>query len=479
MKRLVSGLRSALRGGHDASLLGSLLLGLSVKGISTLATFSIAVVLARGLGPTGYGTYVFSLTLVALIALPLQSGLSQLVVRETARLALPRDMGHFEQLLSWARRRVLIILAVVLVVSAGFWLMAGRPALTDPANRESVLAAGLLLIVTIPFTAIPSSALRGLGLGNLGQVPDLLIRHCSFLALLTIASALLANGADGGALNPMLVMGLHVAGSAIAFCMATLFLRRARARVDLDAAFEAEEPKTNTTTAAAPKTTELPGPKFWQAASWALLSVAGLQLLNASIDMLALGWLRGDTEVGLYRVLVQMSTLVAFGLIAINPVIHGRFAKLYAKGEMAALQRLVSRAVLLSLVMAALPMLVLFAYGSPVLTWFFGTEYAAHGVTLRIILLGQLANVAFGAVAALLNMTGHQSDTVGGMLIAVALNLVLNLTLIPIWGIMGAATATALSTALWNALLWHMVWKRLGIDSSILGAGWRRHLRKP
>jgi O-antigen/teichoic acid export membrane protein len=465
MTQLLSVLRSALRGGHDAPLLGSLLLGISVKGVSTLATFAVAVLLARSLGPTGYGTYVFALTLVSLIALPLQSGLSNLVVREAAKLSLPRDIYLFKKLIDWAQSRSLMAFALAVLMSGALWLVFGQPKLSLPDTRPGVIAVGLSLIITIPFTAIIASAVRGLGFGNLGQVPDLVIRHFSVLALLTFV-ILIMPGMDGTKLTPMLVMTLHVLGSAFAFCGAVVFLRRATKRVTSEATVGVNASTLSVTDGA--------GPSAWRAASWALLSAAGLQLLNSSIDVLMLGWLLGDTEVGLYRILVQLSTLVAFGLMAINPVLHGRMARLFAMGDMAEMQRMVTRGALLCLVAAALPMLLLFAYGGPILSSLFGPDYATHNFALKITLLGQMANVAFGAVAALLNMTGHQSDTFRGMLVAVVLNLILNLTLIPSFGIAGAATATALSTALWNALLWHMVWRRLKIDSCILGVGWRR-----
>jgi len=464
---LLSNLRSTFRGGYDSSLIGSALLGILIKSVSTMATFSVVVLLARSLGPTKYGTYVFALTLVSLIALPLQSGLSYLVVRETAKLCLPKDLTVFTKLLKWARGRTLAIFVVAFLIGWGGWFWLARPSLVVPGERSGVIAIGLLLILTIPLTGIQSSAVRGLGFGNLGQVPDLFVRHLSFLGLLILVLSLVSKQKDG-ALDPMLVMGLHVLGSAIACLVATVFLRRAAARVIKAANTEPETSNSNAMAKSDAST--------WQLASLALFSVAGLQLLNSSLDVVFLGWLRGDTEVGLYRVLVQMGTLVSFGLMAINPVLHGRFARLYANGEMVAMQRMVTHGVVMCLLVAILPMLVLFSYGAPVLGWLFGVEYAAQGAALKIILLGQLANVAFGAVGALLNMTGHQADTVRGMMIAVLLNLVLNLALIPSYGIVGAALATAVSTALWNALLWHIVWKRLKIDSSILGAGWRRHI---
>jgi len=95
----------------------------------------------------------------------------------------------------------------------------------------------------------------------------------------------------------------------------------------------------------------------------------------------------------------------------------------------------------------------------------FGPEYDASYGPLLILIAGQAVNSAAGSVGFLLNMTGHERDTAAGMGVAVALNLALNLALIPSWGILGAATATAFSMAVWNGLLWWRVWRKLGINS--------------
>ena len=89
---------------------------------------------------------------------------------------------------------------------------------------------------------------------------------------------------------------------------------------------------------------------------------------------------------------------------------------------------------------------------------------------LCIVAIGQLTNAAFGSVAALLNMTGHEKDTMRGMFIAFVVNVVLNLVLVPEYGMVGAATATAISIFILNAVLRYYVKKRLGIESS----SWRR-----
>ena len=62
-------------------------------------------------------------------------------------------------------------------------------------------------------------------------------------------------------------------------------------------------------------------------------------------------------------------------------------------------------------------------------------------------------------------MTGHERDTVKGMSIAMLANVVMNFILIPQYGMVGAATATAISYAIWNVILWQFVWKRHSIET--------------
>jgi O-antigen/teichoic acid export membrane protein len=104
----------------------------------------------------------------------------------------------------------------------------------------------------------------------------------------------------------------------------------------------------------------------------------------------------------------------------------------------------------------------------------FGHEYAAAYVPLLILLVGQMVNSAAGLVGLLLNMTGHENETAIRMAVAAVISITLNLLLIPIWGIQGAATAEALSMIIWNILLWRVVRRRLGINSFAFPLG-RKH----
>ena len=106
----------------------------------------------------------------------------------------------------------------------------------------------------------------------------------------------------------------------------------------------------------------------------------------------------------------------------------------------------------------------------------FGQEFVSGSPALIILSGAQLVNAAAGSVGLTLMMTGHERSTAYGLFVSAVVNVVLNAVLIPQFGVVGAAVATATSTILWNVLLIIEVYRKLGIDSTAFGAGlrWRR-----
>ena len=109
---------------------------------------------------------------------------------------------------------------------------------------------------------------------------------------------------------------------------------------------------------------------------------------------------------------------------------------------------------------------MIFLFGEFIIRVVFGPEYAGAYIPLLILCIGQLVNAATGSVASLLNMTGHERDTMQSALAGAVTNIVLNVTLTPMWGMNGAAAATAATLIVWNMMMWHKVRKRLGIEAS-------------
>ena len=104
--------------------------------------------------------------------------------------------------------------------------------------------------------------------------------------------------------------------------------------------------------------------------------------------------------------------------------------------------------------------------------WFlllFGNGFIKGVTALSILSIGQIVNAATGSVCILLVMTGYERDAVAGIGVSVVINIIMNVLLIPKWGIIGAAISTAFSLILWNILLTIWVYRKPGINSTFVG----------
>ena len=187
--------------------------------------------------------------------------------------------------------------------------------------------------------------------------------------------------------------------------------------------------------------------------------------------------MRSDEEVGIYKVVFSLASLAILGLETINYVIQPYFARFYSEGALEQLQRLVTLSARVILAMALPPVILLVAFGEPTLEFLFGSVYGAGATALAILAMGQLVNAAMGSVGMLLNMTGHERDTMKGVAIAAVLNIALSAALIPPFGVEGAAVATATTLLIWNLVLRHYVRERLRIEPAAI-SGLMHNLRR-
>ncbi len=215
--------------------------------------------------------------------------------------------------------------------------------------------------------------------------------------------------------------------------------------------------------------TQLPQPAYetraWLGSIIPLALTAGLQVINAQADILVLGLFRPSDDVGVYKVAVQAAMLIPFGLQAVNVVIMPYVARLHVEGDHRRLQRLVTQSARAILALALPLVLVFVFFGEAILGLAFGPGYTRGQTALMLLSLGQLVKAGMGSVGVLLNMTGHERDTLRGVAIAALANLVLNFVLIPPFSLVGAAAATACTFIIWNLLLRRAVWQRIQIET--------------
>jgi O-antigen/teichoic acid export membrane protein len=194
-----------------------------------------------------------------------------------------------------------------------------------------------------------------------------------------------------------------------------------------------------------------------------VLLVTSMNLVMGWTDILVLGIWADAKQVGIYGICSRIALLAAFVLGAINVVVAPQFAALHAEGNVAALRRLAQQSAFWASVAAAPALLVLLLVPDLILQ-LFGPQFNEGAWALRILALGQFANLATGPVGTLLLMTGHEKLMRNNVAASAALNLLGNLVLVSPYGAVGAAASTAFSLAFMNIVSWILVRKKLHIN---------------
>ena len=425
--------------GGRATLRGQLLRGgigsMAVKSANLLLNLAAAVMLARLLGPAGYGTYSFFLSVVMLLAVPAMFGMPRLLIREVATYQLHEQWSLLRGIL---RRSYQVATVLVLLIGMLALLIGGEPG-KGFAGRETLLI-GMLLLPFLALNSLCGAALRGLCRVVQGQMAEMVF----IPGLLVVFSAAVALTVT---LTPAWVMLAHAGAALSAFLIGTGLLSRA-----LPAPVQRVTPAYNT--------------RAWLSSVWPFGLIAGMQVINNQADILMLGVLSDTTAVGLYRVAAQASLLVSFGHMALNMVLGPHVTRLYQQNDRDRLQRMVKASARFNLLIAVPVAMLFMLFGDSLLALVFGADYRGAYIALTMLVVGQLGNVAAGSVALLLNMSGHEKLTAAGLGGATLVNILLNTILIPRFGINGAAIATVATLACWNGVLLIAVRRRLQIRPS-------------
>jgi len=188
--------------------------------------------------------------------------------------------------------------------------------------------------------------------------------------------------------------------------------------------------------------------------SAAMLGISFMEFLMTQADKVALGFYRNAREVGVYSVAAAVVVYVALVLGAVNQIFAPTIADLHTRGNRAMLARLF-QSLTKWVVGLTLPLaLVIIIFSRPLMR-IFGHDFEAGWPILIIGTLGQLVNCGVGSVGYLLLMSGNERRLMKVQMVMAAVMVVLSASLVPVWGILGAAVAAAITNAginLWNLL---------------------------
>lgn len=378
------------------------------RAIRLLVSLILIAWIARYLGPTDFGAMSLAIAFVALFSALGSSGLQGIVVREVVD-----NPNKTDRILSSAIFLQVIgsILVLILVNSTAVWVL-----------KFDFQVAIFVLVVSLSQLFKPTETLRYWFEARIDSKPVAIAEIITFLLCSLLRVCLIWNS-----LGPIWFVWAVVIESALTGIGLTIvfFLRR-------EVALNFKLKKAQIL-------------KYFNQ-GWPLALSAVAVMLYMKVDQVMLGIIKGRDAVGVYTVAVRLSEAWYFLPIA---AISSAFPALLSTRSsnpaqyLRRLQRLYTSMTLLAY-FVAIPMTFLSGFFVTIL---FGESYMAAAPVLALHIWGSIF-VILGLVSGKWLVSENlQKLALYRTVVGAAINILLNLLLIPLYGIFGAAIATVLSLA--------------------------------
>jgi O-antigen/teichoic acid export membrane protein len=413
-------------------------------------SFGLVVLVSRWLQPRGAGALFELIALFTILSNTFELGADTGLTRWISRA---KAMGGLSDVRRVVAAAVVPVAVVGVAAAVAVWMTAPQLAqffLHGVSAREGILAIRIVAPL-IPLGALSSCLVDGArGFGRMW--PYLLIEGAGKPAL-RIALVLAVLVAGFGLSAAIIALGLPVIVGLVA--AAIIFLRL----------LQKEAPARS----ASGKRRDVAGRPGWRVAQefWAFTGPrafqATFQIVILWLDILIVGAIASSYAAGVYSAVSKLAIVGTFTLegnrLAIGPQLSALLARGQQKRAVALFQRSTQW-----LMLASWPLYLIFMIFPATVLGIFGPRYTVGAPALVVLSLAMLINLGTGNVTVVLLMGGRSTWSAINAGAALAVNIGLNLVLVPRIGILGAAIAWAASIAVDNLTAMAEVWMVMGFD---------------
>lgn len=413
-------------------ILGGTFISMTLKIVGAVLTFIFSIVLARKLGAGGAGDFFLALTVITISSVLGRMGLDSSLLRFTAANAAMDDWIGIKGLYSKGIKLALVssILFSIGVFSLSPWIAEN---IFNKPGFSITLRGMTIAIVPMSLILLHAYLLKGLT-----RIRDSILVESVGTPLVT----LLLFFVFFRRFNSATAVYAYVTGTILTAIYSILRWQSATKRMrKLKGEFDTRTLLRSCL------------PLYW---------FAIMVLIINWTSILMLGIWAGSKDVGIFGIASRSATLSSLVLFAVNSIAAPKFASLYKKGDMATLSA-VARSTNRIMIVVAAPIL-LFCVAAP--EWvmgLFGNEFRKGSTALIILSIGQFVNVSTGSVGYLLVMSGFEKSMRNNATMSAIVNIILNIILVPYYGINGAAVATSISLIWINLASVVSAYKKLSI----------------
>ncbi len=409
------------------------LIAFVIRIVSAAIAFIGQALMARWIGSFEYGIFVLVWTTMVIAGNISCLGFHTSVIRFIPEY---REKGMIAELRGiLVTSRLFVLVASTLIAGIGacaVWLAAG-------SIEPYYVVPFVLGFICLPMIAL-SDVLQGLARANSWAIfalsPTYLVRPV--MILVVMAGALMAGfGAT--------------ADTAIVAAIVATYLTTIVQLIGVTARIDRRLPA---------------GPRKLHFRAWFLVSlpiflVESFFFLLTNADVLMVGYFMQPDDVAVYFATVKALALVHFVYFAVKAGVAQRYAQ-FTHGDSGMLAGFARDTVSWTFWPSVAMALVVLLVGKPML-YLFGPGFEVGYPLLFLLVAGVVARAAVGPCESLLTMSGNQNVCAFVYALTLAFNVALSFLLIPLFGLWGAAMATAFSMIFEASALSFTVWRRLGI----------------
>ena len=382
------------------------------RGVTVLSSFCVSIILANLVSQSVYGNYQSAIALISLLVLISLLGLPNIIIRE---LNKPETRAGKEDFVSF-------VICVILMASAAISLLGWLIASLFLGQFATIFS---WLLPLVPILAV-GTFLNSYLVANQAEI---IAGTVDSLRTLLFAAALYLVGLTAFDLAPEVAIPTIQISTALLGLMAVFLTSWVLKRKSWFSVV-----KFNIANEVGILRESIP-----------LLFTASLALIQRNADILMVNGIVGAEESGTYHVGARLSSILLFALTAFLVPLRPIIAKKYYASQSRELSITIARFSLFSFLIGLMILSVLLVFGERVIDELYGYKYRDAYLVCITLSVFYLFDTFIGPAAVILSMTGFQKYLLYISIGITAINLVLNLLLIPFYGVLGAALATGIS----------------------------------
>jgi O-antigen/teichoic acid export membrane protein len=405
-----------------------------------VVSFLITTVIARSLGPDGFGNYSFFIVAVSSLATLSLFGAPTYLVKEFSRADDDRELFRkaipFWDCLFSAGFVLALCLAIILP-----WLLLSG----DDDQLFTTFTIASIAACCVTLIGLCVAALRGMKKTTTAQLPESVVRTSLLLAAVVVFG-LIGMPADYRAY--IALYAVSVAGAATFACF--LVGRTGLVKVDRASRTEIVNRLSLVSILNCLKQTS------------PFAGISSVQAIGLLAETSLVSAMSSPQDLGVYRLAVAYSLIVTFP-IQISILVAAPNIQTALSRSPASLERYAGLCALLATVCSAVGVVAIFLWGESLIETAVGAQYAAAAPVLLVMAVGHSVSAIFGPAGTIMSMTGSERLNLAIIVAWLILLVAIGCILIPRHGALGAAIGSGFSLLALKGACWIALYRRLGV----------------